>query len=316
MAANLHIPTAEPAGFSRLTFRLAVVTCLATTVLIAAGGLVTSTRSGDAVDTWPLPLVLPMVGGVAIELGHRQIAGIVGLLALALAIRLQMREDRAWVRLVGWAAFALVLTQAGLGGARIAFPEDQYPEQRRIIAIVHACVAPLFFCLTAVLAAATSASFRRDDDESRIEDPGAGSTRILAVAVCVGMYLQIVLGAVLRHADSLLAAHIGWAVVVLCAAGCWVMMSLARYGDRAAVVRPLRVLMALLLVQLGLGVFSLVLFNPAQRDISGRAIVPTLHVAVGVLCLGASVVGAMYAFRFLRRGSPAFCVVSTTGAAA
>ena len=47
--------------------RFAVFTALSTTVLIFAGGLVTSTESGLAVPDWPLSYGMffpPMVGGV------------------------------------------------------------------------------------------------------------------------------------------------------------------------------------------------------------------------------------------------------------
>jgi cytochrome c oxidase assembly protein subunit 15 len=305
MTAPPNNPTAAPAGsrapagFSPATFRLALATCLATVVLIAAGGLVTSTRAGDAVPTWPLPLVLPLGGGATIELGHRQIAGLVALLTLALAVRLSLTEGRAWVRRLGWAALGLVMFQAALGGLRIAFPEDQYPDQRRVVAVLHACTAPLFFTLTAVLCTVVSARFLREAP-ARV-DGQAGQMQALSAAVAGGLYVQIVLGAILRHADSLLALHVGWAIVVLAAAGYWSMTASAHFGGRPEILRPAQALMGLLMLQMVLGVSSLLLFNPAGRDISGRSLVPTAHVAVGVLCLGAAAVGVVCAFRFLSR---------------
>ncbi len=65
-----------------------------TVLLLAAGGMVTSTDSGLAVPDWPntyghfmfsFPLE-KMVGGIFYEHGHRMIASIVGMLTIVLAV--------------------------------------------------------------------------------------------------------------------------------------------------------------------------------------------------------------------------------------
>ena len=100
------------------------VLSVASLILIAAGGLVTSTGSGLAVPDWPntygyFMLSFPlsnMKGGILYEHGHRLIASIVGLLTVGLAIGLSRLDGRRWVRRLGWFALAAVIAQGILGG--------------------------------------------------------------------------------------------------------------------------------------------------------------------------------------------------------
>src|SRR5437762_11708156 len=96
----------------------------ATLFLIFAGAMVTSTGSGLAVPAWPLSygrLMPPMVGGIFYEHGHRMIATSVGILTVILAVALYRREKRAWVRRLGYGAFAAVVLQGVLGGLTVIF---------------------------------------------------------------------------------------------------------------------------------------------------------------------------------------------------
>jgi cytochrome c oxidase assembly protein subunit 15 len=80
-----------------------------TLLLLAAGGMVTSTNSGLAVPDWPTTwgqnmFTFPldkMVGGIFYEHGHRLIASGVGLLTIGLMIGLWRVETRAWVKRLG-----------------------------------------------------------------------------------------------------------------------------------------------------------------------------------------------------------------------
>src|SRR5678815_4040316 len=80
--------------------RFAVLTALATLVLIVIGGLVTSHGVGMAVPDWPntygynmfLFPISKWVGGVLYEHSHRLMATFVGVLTTALALWLWARE--------------------------------------------------------------------------------------------------------------------------------------------------------------------------------------------------------------------------------
>src|SRR5262245_28644535 len=133
--------------------RFALLTAASTFALIIAGGLVTSTGSGLAVPDWPLSygqLFPPMVGGIFYEHGHRMVACTVGILTVLLAVWLQLREPRVWVRRLGLAAVAAIVFQAVLGGITVLF---LLPPP---VSVAHACLAQAFFCLTVTLAIVTS----------------------------------------------------------------------------------------------------------------------------------------------------------------
>src|SRR5262245_31906476 len=99
---------------------------VATFALLVAGAQVTSTDSGDSVDSWPLPLKVPAVLGHPFwELAHRAVAGAVALLSLWIlvsAIRGRRRGDAnatPTVLRLACGAAALVLAEALLGGLRV-----------------------------------------------------------------------------------------------------------------------------------------------------------------------------------------------------
>src|SRR3982750_3102349 len=102
-----------------MLYPFALLVAGSTAVLIFAGGLVTSTGSGLSVPDWPttygwfmftFPLS-KMGGGIRSEHTHRLIASTVGFLILILATALWRTEPRKWVRRLGYAAAAAVVTQ-------------------------------------------------------------------------------------------------------------------------------------------------------------------------------------------------------------
>jgi heme A synthase len=103
--------------------RFAVLTALATFLLLGAGGLVTSHGVGMAVPDWPNTygynlFFFPFskwVGGILYEHTHRLIAAGVGLLTGILALWLYGRNARSFMR---WGGLVLVL--AGVGSALLA----------------------------------------------------------------------------------------------------------------------------------------------------------------------------------------------------
>ena len=92
--------------------RYARLLVAATLLLVAAGGMVTSTSSGLSVPDWPttygysmfsFPLS-NMVGGIFYEHGHRLIASTVGFLTIGLVVFLWRVEPRRWMRRLGLVA--------------------------------------------------------------------------------------------------------------------------------------------------------------------------------------------------------------------
>ena len=273
--------------------RFAVLTAVATLVLIFVGGLVTSTGSGLSVPDWPLSygmLMPPMVGGVFYEHSHRMVAAAVGLLTLILAIWTARVEARRGIRILAWTALAAVVTQGVLGGLTVLF---LLPTP---LSVAHACLAQTFFCLTIALAYATSReglSASPEADSARL--PG---TALLATGV---VFVQLLLGALMRHIGAGLAipdfplafgrlvppldstpviVHYTHRLGALSVLGsvAWLFVRARGSGDRR-LARLAALALGLVGLQIGLGGLTV---------LTQKAALPTTaHVAVGAAVLGA-----------------------------
>jgi heme a synthase len=178
--------------------RWAVVLACATFPLVWVGGLVTTTDSGMAVPDWPTtygynlflyPLSTWLAGpwDIFVEHGHRLLGAAVGILTIGLLVALWRSEQRPWLRWLGVAALVLVVAQGVLGGMRVRY-------DLRELAMFHGTTGPLFFALTVAMAVFTSRAWQRAETCLTYRQ-----IPLMAVVTCILIYLQIVLGAVLRH---------------------------------------------------------------------------------------------------------------------
>jgi heme a synthase len=173
--------------------------CVAALFLICSGGMVTSKNVGLAVPDWPTTFGYNMflfpisrwVGGILFEHTHRLIASAVGFLTIILAIWLWRSESRRWVRNLGLIALAGVILQGILGGLRVTMLKDQ-------IGIFHACIAQAFLALLVVIAIVTT-GFWQSLGQVNIDLKKFGLIRRLAIAITLGIYVQLALGATMRH---------------------------------------------------------------------------------------------------------------------
>lgn len=277
--------------------RFAVVTAVATWFLLVAGALVTSNEAGLAVPDWPLSYgtwMPPMVGGIFYEHGHRIVATFVGLLTTVLAVWLWRREPRRWVRRIGLGALAAVIVQGLLGGVTVLF---LLPTP---VSVAHACLAQLFFCLTAVLARVTSTAWT--EATAPVADPGTPRLNTLCLLTSAAIFLQLLLGALLRHRTVGIGAHFVGAVVAT-AWVAWVLISIHRRGLASLpLARTARWMLGLLVLQLALGMaaYWARLANQGAPQPEPVVVIPTvLHVTVGALVLASSILLALEVFRRL-----------------
>ncbi len=173
-------------------FPVAVAAVVATFALLVVGGLVHPTGSSLACPDWPLcnGQVFPaMRGGVLYEHGHRLVALAVVLLTLALAgLVLGTGADRG-TRWLAIGAVLLVGVQASLGAITVLL---RLP---LIVSTAHLATSMAFFALLVALA-----------HRLRPEGPRAApAPRRLVGLAAVAVYLQIVLGALVRHTGSAMA---------------------------------------------------------------------------------------------------------------
>lgn len=179
--------------------RFAWFTAIATLLLIWSGGLVTSKGVGLAVPDWPntfgynmfLFPVSKWVGGVFFEHTHRLLASSVGFLTIILAIWLWRKDDRQWVRNLGLVALSAVILQGVLGGLRVTMLKDE-------IGIFHACLAQAFLALLVFIALVTSDFWRRLS-ATNVDLRKFAPIKAMAIAITVAIYLQLALGAIMRH---------------------------------------------------------------------------------------------------------------------
>jgi cytochrome c oxidase assembly protein subunit 15 len=192
--------------------RFAWLTALTTLFLVCSGGMVTSQNAGLAVPDWPTTFgynmflfpVSKWIGGIFFEHTHRLIASFVGLLTIILAVWLWRSESREPVRNLGLIAVAAVILQGILGGLRVTMLRDQ-------IGIFHACLAQAFLALLVLIALVTTDLWRSNFVlGSSVEHTSAGRIpprvsrkmrpiAVMTTATSVAIYLQLALGATMRH---------------------------------------------------------------------------------------------------------------------
>lgn len=291
--------------------RYAVALACATLLLVAAGGMVTSTNSGLSVPDWPTTYGKPMfafpfrqmVGGIFYEHGHRLIASAVGMLTIGLVIFLWKVEKRRWMVRLGFAALGVVVLQGVLGGLTVLY---MLPPP---ISIGHASLAEIFFCLTVSVALFTSRGWIAPT-ASPVDDAGL-RRRSLTLAVCV--YLQILLGATMRHMGAGLAipdfplmfgrilppfwsaaigvhfAHRTMAAVITLLAIRYAWHVRRSHGDRREFMVPAGILLLAIAAQITLG--ALVVLSGKQPEIN------TMHVATGAIVFATTVVLTLRSYR-------------------
>ena len=286
--------------------RFALLVAGATFFLIIAGALVTSHDAGLATSDWPLSngQVFPkMVGNLFWEHGHRLVATTVGLLTIGLVIFLFAKEGRSWVRRLGLAALAGVIAQGLLGGLTVKLMLPL------AVSTAHATLAQLFFCTTISLAVFTSASWIKS--RPTIEERGSLAVRYVCVAAAATIFLQLVIGATLRHSATwdkplptdLLLTHVGGAIAVTLLLGSAALMILRRHRSEAFLARPAKVALSLLGLQLGLGVAAYLTRLASPNDpqpLNPMVGITVAHVAGGALVFATTIVLTLRAFKILR----------------
>ena len=186
--------------YDKSLHRFSVFTACCTFCLVIAGGLVTSTGSSLAVPDWPLSygmVMPPMVGGILYEHGHRMIASFVGLLTIILTVWLWKKEERRWVKFLGIAALGAVIAQGLLGGLTVIFLLPT------ALSVSHATLAQTFFAIVCTIALVTSRWWK--SDAASISQPADPSLFRLSIVLILCVYIQLILGALMRHTGSGLA---------------------------------------------------------------------------------------------------------------
>jgi cytochrome c oxidase assembly protein subunit 15 len=249
------------------------------------------------------------VGGILYEHGHRLIASSVGFLTIILAAWLAVAEHRRWMKWLGAAALGAVIAQGVLGGLTVLFFLPP------AVSTAHAGLAEIFFCLTVSIALFTSprwlagyAAGSQPDDARTLDNAALRRAATITTAL---VYIQILIGATMRHTDAGLAipdfplmfghlwpthwdpkiavhfAHRVGALVVAVAVATTAVRVWSR--PHAAFTRPAGLLVALVAVQITLGALTVL----SRRNIW----INSFHVVCGALVLTTSLVLTLRTWR-------------------
>jgi cytochrome c oxidase assembly protein subunit 15 len=320
MSSNVRVAASgQEEGRNIGIHRFALFTACSTAFLIFVGGLVTSNQAGLAVPDWPTSYGWNMftfpyekwVGGIFYEHSHRLVASFVGFLTMFLTGWICLREKRAWVRRLSIMAFLAVVAQGILGGLTVKY---LLPTS---ISMAHACLAQTFFCMTVALALFTSPGWKQglpavSEHHDSVRLP------VLCLLTAGAVYLQLLLGALMRHTQSGLAIpdfplafggvlppfesqriviHFAHRVGALFVSAMivWTFVRVWRsHRNQSLLFRPAAIMFALLWIQLTLG--ALTVWTEKSP------ILTTAHVVTGALVLGTSVLLALRACGMVRRG--------------
>ncbi len=282
----------------------AMLTACTAVPLLLLGAEVTTKQVGmvDPVgfrEPWHLLRILDRAFrelGLLIEHSHRLFGFLVGTCAIVLAVGLWLREPKRWLRWLGVAGMLGVGIQGILGGFRVNLIS-------RDLAMLHGCFAQLVFALLICLAVFTAPSWNHW--ERSIED-GPAALRLWhwSILTVVLIYLQIVLGALVRHKDVFLGARLHLLVAFAVVAAIVWLLKLAQdaAGSGGRLPRAALLLGILVIVQLMLGVESwMSRFGSAQwHQLHPLFLHPDLarsfHYLVGSFVFATSVIVAVQAY--------------------
>lgn len=314
-----------PQSESRWPHRLAVALVCITFPLILIGSAVTTTQAGMAVADWPntygynlflYPWQTWILGpwDIFIEHGHRLFATLVGVLTIAMVVSLWFAEKRVWVWRLGLVTLGAVLFQGVLGGMRVLL-------SARTLAMIHACVGPVFFALCVAMAIFTSERWKRGEPPQKHH--GGLKLQRWALFATVLACIQLVLGAQVRHIAvgaspssfrGLLIFHLFMAAILLIWIMFLVVLVLWRHRAERALAHPAMWLAGFMLVQIGLGAATYVVkfgwppmlseysfavgYTISASSFTQSAIV-TAHVATGSFILVLSLLLTLRSWRLL-----------------
>ena len=303
-------------GFTLLAIVVAVI-------LVSWGGLVTSIDAGLAVPDWPTSFGSfdPLATGyedpndpsarwwhrlpILAEHGHRLLGALVGLLTLILAFWTWRADPRAWMRRLGLAALVLVIVQGALGGLRVVLVSLD-------LAVVHAAVAQIFFSLLVAMALFTSAAWLRAATVLP-HTPEADRLSRWATLTAVAIYLQIILGALLRHFGTgvhplFVGVHVTGAFVVVGLAMATFGRVQRYFGHHRLLNRAAAIMLGAVATQFALGVMAFVVLytetRMGQRS-TLQVVLSSGHLVVGAVVLASAVCLALLVMRRTAATAPA-----------
>ena len=200
-------------AYKPLLFAFCMFSLCWITLLLYAGGFTTTIRAGMAFLDWPLsngslnPENWTQDTDMLAEHSHRLLGQIIGILSLTLLYLMWLKESRPWLRTLSRILALVVILQGLLGGARVVFDELNLQTDNNLIAqsfaVVHACGAMVVLGILVALTLGSSKFWI--EHKNQPERPVPDSIRNWGIASTLAIFLQILIGAIMRHAEAGLA---------------------------------------------------------------------------------------------------------------
>ncbi|MEI6231905.1 MAG: COX15/CtaA family protein [Planctomycetota bacterium] len=299
--------------------RLALFLTCWTFLVVVIGGTVKSHEAGLSI---PEPFIFHWIKdwyktpNLKWEFFHRMLVGVLGGGTLLLVIAIQFFEKRSSVRNFSWLLLLSVIAQAVIGYLTVrmfAHPQTSVP---------HAALGQSFLAMMASMAAILSPSWM--GSTASLTEKNQPSVRNLARANLIMIFVQLILGAALRHDDqakaflegrewvfySHLLAHFIGAIAVSYFLARVIMRVFREHRHQIEILKPVKFMMMLLGVQLLLGMAAALLKILALTDHENASLyasfpqparvwTATAHVAVGALIFLCSAVLFVRTHRFV-----------------
>jgi cytochrome c oxidase assembly protein subunit 15 len=135
-------------------------------VLVALGALTTSLGAGMAFPDWPLSNGSINPHGWLTEIdkfaehSHRLSGAVMGFITIALAVWLHLKEERPWLRRLGWWALGIVIVQGLIGGKRVLLDSLSMPgfdmTLGQMLRLPHGMLAQVYICVLFAIVAGLS----------------------------------------------------------------------------------------------------------------------------------------------------------------
>lgn len=285
--------------------RFTIATFITAILLLGWGAFVTSINAGMAVPDWPTSFdsydpfnpwpewwtITPVLA----EHGHRLLGALTGILTVILTVWTWKADSRPWMRRLGIVVLAFVILQGVLGGMRVVYNSLD-------LAVVHALLAQIYFSLLVAMILFVSPMWVHRAESAPDSDLSSLKTSVITASSLV--YLQIFLGALLRHPgvgiDPLYAmAHLGFALLVSGhLMSVWFRIRY-RHHEEVDLNKVSNYVMILLGLQVSLGLFAYFILLDERGMVEPsklQVIINSAHLIVGALLFSSTIVVCLLTF--------------------
>ncbi len=205
------------ASSDRWLSRYAALTAAIALLPIGMGALVTTLDAGMAFLDWPTSdgqnmFLYPWLQDFHanrekfVEHGHRLAGSLIGMFSIGLVALTLRRESRDWVRSLSIGILAAVVLQGLLGGFRVI-------ADARVAALVHGLFASLIFSTITLFALVTGSTWMSGGRVSDTSTSVSSGLKFLAIANLLTVFVQSLLGGLVRHLGLALHEHLGGAIL-------------------------------------------------------------------------------------------------------